>query len=124
MGFSRFEEYQIEINNYRSGKMYCDSEAAKRVLHSAEKSPLLEDPFIRLFEYGNAEGKEGYWNYDHMMIQVEDVVDVLFVVYGTKFDIVLLLDHSCKNRMRPDALNVHAMNVGFGGKQSSIMHPS
>ena len=59
-----------------------------------------------------------------MMIQMEDVVDVLFVVYGRRFDIVLLLDHSCKNCICPDALNVHAMNVGFGGKQSSIMHQS
>eukprot|EP00957_Ditylum_brightwellii_P094617 7205855-Ditylum_brightwellii.AAC.1 len=62
--------------------MYCDSDAAKRVLHSAENPPPLEDPFIRLFVYGNVEGKEGYWNFDRMMIQVEDVVDVLFVVYG------------------------------------------
>eukprot|EP00957_Ditylum_brightwellii_P157588 11994787-Ditylum_brightwellii.AAC.1 len=98
--------------------MYCDLDAAKRVLQPAETPPLLEDPFIRLFEYGNTEGKEGYWNYDHMVIQVEDVVDVMFAVHGTRFDIVLLLDHSCKNCMCPDALNVHYMNVGFGGKQA------
>eukprot|EP00957_Ditylum_brightwellii_P030126 2280213-Ditylum_brightwellii.AAC.1 len=67
MGFPHFEEHQDEINKY------C----------LAEKPPLLEDLFIRLFEYGNAKGKEGYWNYDHMIIHVEGVADVLFVVYGT-----------------------------------------
>eukprot|EP00957_Ditylum_brightwellii_P187282 14263535-Ditylum_brightwellii.AAC.1 len=66
MGFPQFEEYQHEVNKYHSGK-----------------PPLLEDSFIRLFEYGNTEGKEGYWHYDHMIIQVDDVVDVLFAVYGT-----------------------------------------
>eukprot|EP00957_Ditylum_brightwellii_P008013 607863-Ditylum_brightwellii.AAC.1 len=58
MGFPQFEEYQDEINKYCLGKMYCDSDATRRVFQSAEKPPLLEDPFIRLFEYGNAEGKE------------------------------------------------------------------
>eukprot|EP00957_Ditylum_brightwellii_P070500 5357243-Ditylum_brightwellii.AAC.1 len=69
IGYPHFEGYQNEINKYCLGKIYCDSNAARRVLQSAEKPPLLEDPFIRLFEYGNAEGEEGHWNYDHMIIQ-------------------------------------------------------
>ena len=96
-----------------------------RVYQSSAKKPLEEDPFIKLFEYGNSDGKEGYWTYDHMICQVEDILDVLFVVYGIKYDILLLFDHSCgHDRMRSDALNVNCMNVHFGGKSASYMHSS
>eukprot|EP00957_Ditylum_brightwellii_P172113 13103624-Ditylum_brightwellii.AAC.1 len=54
------------------GKQYFDTNAAKKVQMVSDKKPLEEDPFVRLFEYGNAEGKEGYWSYDHMVLQLED----------------------------------------------------
>jgi len=95
------------------------------VYHSDIKQSLNSDPFIQLFEYGNAEGREGYWSYDHMILQVEDVLDVLYVAFGDKYDFVPLFDHSCgHDRMRPDALNVNGMNVGYGGKSASRMHSS
>ena len=31
---------------------------------------------IQHFEYGNQESKEGYWTYEHMMLQLEDVIEV------------------------------------------------
>eukprot|EP00957_Ditylum_brightwellii_P105717 8061520-Ditylum_brightwellii.AAC.2 len=95
------------------------------VNHCEEKSPLESDLFIKTFEYGNADGRERYWTYDHMVLQVEDILDVLFIAYGIQFDVLLLFDHSCSHdRMRCDALHVNSMAVGFGGKSASMTHSS
>eukprot|EP00957_Ditylum_brightwellii_P150903 11490521-Ditylum_brightwellii.AAC.1 len=56
-----------------------DNNAARTVNHCEEKPPLVSDPFINFFEYGNADGKEGYWSYDHTVLQVEDVLDMFTV---------------------------------------------
>ena len=56
-----------------------------------------------------------------MIYQLEDCIDVLFVVNGTLFDYLFLFDHSCgHDRMRPDALNINSMNVGYGGKGTKM----
>jgi hypothetical protein len=124
-GFPDFEKVKDEVNCYRKGKTYIDKDAAMVVYHTDMKRSLNSDPFIQLFEYGNAEGREGYWSYDHMILQLEDVLDVLYVAFGDKYDFVPLFDHSCgHDRMRPDALNVNCMNVGYGGKSASRMHSS
>ena len=34
-----------------------------------------KSPFLLFFEYG--ENREGYWNYNNIVIQLEDAVDVL-----------------------------------------------
>ena len=76
-----------------------------------------DSPFSVLFEYG-ASG-DGYWTYDHMVLQLEDVVDVLDTIYSVpwdgcdsphnvfvksatqpktlvrKFEYLFLTDHSC-----------------------------
>ncbi len=36
---------------------------------------LVESPFVKYFKYGYGAGKEGYWTYDHMVVQFEDCVD-------------------------------------------------
>ena len=125
-GFPDFEKLKHAVNKYRKGKHYFDVKAAKRILSKTEKGDLEDDPFIRLFQYGNSDGKEGYWSYDHMVIQLEDVIDVLFVAFGKKYVFLFLFDHSCgHDRMHPDALNVNAMNVGFGGRIGhEMMHDS
>jgi hypothetical protein len=123
-GFPTFENVKDKVNQNRRGKCYTDVKAAMRIHLTANKKDLEEDPFIRLFEYGNVDGKEGYWTYDHMVLQLEDVIDTLHAAFGNKFDVLFLFDHSCgHDKMRPDALNVAAMNVGFGGSASK-MHPS
>eukprot|EP00957_Ditylum_brightwellii_P206956 15350784-Ditylum_brightwellii.AAC.1 len=115
-GFPGFEEIKDAVNAFRQNKNYIDLEAAQRVYHSTKKEDLITDPFICLFQYSNAEGKEGYWSYDHMVLQLEDILDVLYVAYGDKFDYLFLFDHSCgHDHMRTDALNINATSVGFGG---------
>ena len=63
---------------------------------------------------------EGFWNYDQMALQVEDIYDVL----ATKFpgyDILLLLDQSSGHgRMREGTLNVNTMSVRWGGCQEKM----
>lgn len=79
---------------------------------------MEEDPFVRLFQYGNSEGKEGYWSYEHMVTQLEDCLDVLTVVNGKRYAYLFLFDHSCgHDRMPADALNIMNMNVDYGGKK-------
>ena len=81
-GFPLFNKYKNKINEFRRGKKYVDKRAANAVFGTDEKKELDEDPFIRYFVYGNADGKEGYWSYDHMILQLEDVLDVLYAIFG------------------------------------------
>jgi hypothetical protein len=73
-----YEDLQ-KVNKYRANKSYSDVLAAMEKRDTATKQPLETSPFIVEFEYGaNA---EGYWTYDHMVLQFEDCVDVLMVLY-------------------------------------------
>jgi hypothetical protein len=87
---------------------------------SAEKEPLPADksPFVQVFQYGAYH--EGYWRYDHMVLQMEDCIDVLKVLYP-EFYVVFLFDHSCgHDRMRLDGLQPNDVGVKFGGKQPKM----
>lgn len=62
-----------KVNRFRATKKhntYYDIDAAFHARKSESKPPLSIDPFVRFFDYGNAEGKEGYWSYDHMACQL------------------------------------------------------
>jgi len=103
-----------EINLRRLGKNYTDEEAAIEVYGGRQKKPLKAEnsPFLVVFDYG--ENREGYWNYAHMVLQFEDAVDVLQVLYPT-FDFVFLFDHSATHsKQQIDGLNQLYMNKCFG----------
>ncbi|KAI2512867.1 hypothetical protein MHU86_1413 [Fragilaria crotonensis] len=113
-------EILVQVNAQRAGQTYADPEAAVEILGSAEKRPLTADksPFLVLFEYG--ENREGYWAYNHMVLQFEDAVDVLKVMHPS-FDFVFLFDHSAgHSKKRPDGLNQHRMNRSYGGKAAAM----
>ena len=115
------QEQLDEINQTRRGKEYTDKDAAKFVHNDTAKKDLTESPFVKSFEYGQS--AEGYWTYDRMVIQVEDCVDCLKVMYPA-FDFLFLFDHSCgHDRGQPDGLNAKQMNVDYGRKQPK-MHPT
>ena len=109
-----------KINDHRRGKQYLDREAAKKVYKSLTYKPVLKsNPFCVYFEYGT--NKQGYWTYDHFVLQCEDVIDCLEVLYPS-FKFIFSVDHSCgHDRQRPDGLNAREMNKYWGGKQR-IMH--
>ena len=72
--------------------------------------------------YGS--GKDRYWSYEHLVIQLEDCLDVLQCLYKDKFDIKINVDHSCgHDRQKEDALNVNRMNRDYGGVKPK-MHDS
>jgi hypothetical protein len=109
-----------EVNAQRAGQQYADHDAAIEILGSANKRPLTLDksPFLVFFEYG--ENREGYWAYNNMVLQFEDVVDVLRVMHPL-YDFVFLFDHSAGHaKQRPDGLNQHRMNRSFGGKTAPM----
>ncbi len=109
-----------EVNTQRAGQHYADPEAAIEILGSSNKRPLTPDksPFLLFFEYG--ENREGYWAYNNMVLQFEDVIDVLKVMHPA-YDFVFLFDHSaCHAKQRPDGLNQHRMNRSFGGKAAPM----
>ena len=68
---------------------------------------------------------EGYWTYEHLVIQLEDCMDILTVLYPTdKYEIQTLVDHSSgHDRQHEDGLNVNGMNKYYGGSQR-VMHSS
>ena len=81
-----------QVNDFRKGKVYLDVEAAMHVHGKKEKDELTTSPFVRWLDYGA--NFEGYWNYHHMIVQFEDIIDVLRVLYQDKYDFIFYFDHS------------------------------
>lgn len=72
-------------------------------------------------EYG--ESREGYWNCDKFMKQLEKAVKIAEVKYpkADGWNVIWIFDHSsCHTAMAEDALDVNRMNVKPGGKQSKM----
>ena len=65
------------VNERRYGERYPDEEAAMYVYFSSLKLQRSVDksPFLTYFDYG--QNKERYWDYSHMVLQFEDMVDCL-----------------------------------------------
>ena len=106
------------VNRKRKGQHYKDRDAAILRNGTSLKPPLLNSPFSYELEYGC--GREGYWTYEHMVLQIEDCVDVLFHTHP-QFDFLFLLDHSNgHDRMRPNGLNLNKLNIRHGGKQPQM----
>jgi hypothetical protein len=108
-GLDLSKEELAQVTEMQVGKSYEDAESANAKCGSANKMPITESPFIREFKYGSK--GEGYWNYEHMVIQLEDHIDCLKVLHP-EYDFVFLLDHSC-SRDRQDKKN-------FGGRQKKL----
>jgi hypothetical protein len=89
-------------------------------LGSADKKDLVSSPFVCYLEYGK--GKDEYWSYNHMVLQLEDCTDVFKVLYQ-QFDIVYELDHSSgHDKEKADGLTMTPSMLGWehGGKQRSM----
>ena len=80
-----------EINRSRHGRDYFDKAAATEVNSNTKKMPLTESPFVHKFEFG---GGKGYWTGNHMILQVEDCIDCLRVLFTDQYDFAFLFDHS------------------------------
>jgi len=111
-----------EINARRQNQNYISIESANEVKNGPSKPEINNSsPFCRFFEYGA--NKEGYWNYNHAALQLEDLVDCLCVLYPN-FDFVFLFDQSSGHGKRQkDGLSVKLMNKHHAGA-GPVMHPT
>mmetsp|Transcript_27620 Transcript_27620/g.59008 ORF Transcript_27620/g.59008 Transcript_27620/m.59008 type:complete len:743 (+) Transcript_27620:485-2713(+) len=109
------------INEKRKNDVeYFDKVAAKDVLETTKKKDLTESPFVRKLWYGS--NNEGYWTGNHMIVQLEDCMDCLTVLFGETYDFVFLFDHSSGHaKKRVNGLDAEKMNSGHGGLKQ---HPT
>lgn len=86
----------------------------------AEVDPTVEQSARVLFEYGK--GKEGYWNNDLFLKQIEKALKIAEAKYPPRaFKHVWVFDHSCGHTAyAPDALVVSRLNKKPGGKQPAM----
>ena len=65
---------------------------------------------------------EGYWTGNHMIVQLEDCIDCLQVMYGEEYDFVFMFDHSSGHaKKRYHGLDGENNNVKQGG---ILQHPT
>ena len=96
-----------------------DEDAAMEVYKRKEKRTLQISPFIQKFEYGV--NSEGFCTYHHMVLQLEDIVDVLKALFGSTYDFIFYFDHSSgHDKLRPNGLNANNMNKFYGGEQNKM----
>jgi hypothetical protein len=96
-------------------KYYSDENATISKSGTKTKPVLTRSPFVQTFDYGN--NNDGYWTYDCMVMQMEDCIDCLQILYPS-FDICFLFDYSSGHDwLQPDGLNSNRINKNFGGKQ-------
>jgi hypothetical protein len=69
------QEQLQKVNQVRQGKKYSDEAALTETREKADKLPLKSSPFVIEFKYGA--NNQGYWNYNHMILQFEDCIDVV-----------------------------------------------
>ena len=115
----QLDDRQLQIiNSKRNGETYKDEEAAMTINKTIQKPSLTSSPFIKMFELG--QNNEGYWTYNHMVLQLEDCIDCLQVVHP-EFEYVFLFDHSSGHaKKRKDGLDGGSMLRGYGGSQVRI----
>jgi hypothetical protein len=82
------------------------------------KKPLTCSPFACTLKYGA--DSDGYWSYNHMVLQLKDCVDVLKDLYP-EHDYLFLFDHSSgHDKQREDGLNVKKISKSFGWTQRKM----
>ena len=123
-GLPMTAEQLKEVNEYRKkdeNKHYkCGAYEAPQAICklagipvTTVKWPLPESPGVRFLHYGK--DKDGYWDSDHMMIQMEDHADCLAVMFP-HCKIVDEYDWSGVHGVKKaDGLDAKTMNVKFGG---------
>jgi hypothetical protein len=81
------------------------------------KKRLTKSPIAFEFEYGLI--AEGCWVYEHMVLQIEDSIDCLTVLFPDH-EFFFLLGHSCGHRQWEDGWNIENMNKSYGGNKPKM----
>ena len=121
-GLKLNEEELQKVNARRASSDWSDYISKKEAIevYGSTKKKKIDKTLtlIQYFDLGMNE--EGYWNYNHVALQVEDIFDVLSIKYPS-YDFLFMLDQSSGHgRMREGALNVNQMSGKWGGKQSRM----
>ena len=108
----------VEINRRRRGQKYISTVNDNIINGSEYKCEIVFDPLLRYFKCGM--NKDGYWNSSHTKIQLEDVQDVLAVIFP-EFNFMYFFDQSPGHmKHREDGLLVLNMNSSFGGAATTM----
>ena len=120
------DSYLKRINYFRADKAYMDKYASKLLRNgiTLKKDLSREDNhFLVLFEYGNYENKQGYWSYDHFVLQMEYCLECLkfITVLYLYFYFFFLFDRSCGiDQALEGILKAIIMRKYSGGKQPNM----
>ncbi len=85
-GFRHMTDADLEkVNKFRRDHRpkYQDENAATHVNGNPCKPDLTVSPFHRLFDYGTQ--AEGYWSYNRMVLQLEDIIDCLDALHSVPY---------------------------------------
>jgi hypothetical protein len=111
-------ELLMEVNVTREGKKYNDTKAAISKRGTDMKKQITSSPFIVEFAYGV--NLEGYWLYDHMVLQMDDCINIVKLL-RPQYDVLFLFDYSCgHDRQCEDGLNNE--NVSKKNKAFYVPH--
>lgn len=78
-----------------------------------------DSPGLIFFQYGNAKGKQGYWDGAKFQIQCLDFMQAIETLHPN-MQILLEVDHSSGHlKEQSDGLTVSTMNVKWGGKATA-----
>ncbi len=90
----------------------------QKIQRHDRKKEATHCPFTVKFEY--AMSNEGSWNYERMVLQLEDCVDVVKLLLP-QYDCLFLFKHSSGcDKQRIAGLNTENMLKVYGGKQSKL----
>jgi hypothetical protein len=99
------------INEHQPGKKYTDKTAALEIIRCHNQKNLSKSPFVHYIEIGV--NNEGWWDFNQMVLQLEDCVDCLKTLYPA-INFIFLFEHSSRHmKKRTGGLNASAMNKGF-----------
>ena len=74
-------EQLVTLNAYRRRLYPSEHYDDKNKEEEYFKEDLTMSPGVRFLNYGNADGKEGYWTYVHLARQSDDVLDLYACLY-------------------------------------------
>ena len=109
------------INQRRQSDGWGHYVSKKEAIEVYGTSKPLNDKHTLLKYFYIGINKEGYWNYNHIALQIEDIYGILSIRFPG-YEFCFLFDQSSGHgRMKEGSLNANLMNNVFGGKQSKLM---
>ena len=82
------------------------------------KQVIPDDPLLRHFKCDIH--RDGYLNSSYTKLQIEDVLDIITLIFP-QFDFMFLFDQSSGHmKCREDGLIVNKMNSSYGGAATKI----